>query len=419
MPKRIDNSVITDGFDFDGAQTVTTKNGVTKILPNEDNKVDLGSPSKKFKNIYYQSLNPDPTTGFLPLSGGTMSGNINMGNNDLKEVSAIRFPVASTKVVIGGSSTAADATYSSVLGVLSTIDGSSISSTSVGYGNTVSTSVGATAIGSAQTVTNSSGSVALGNTAKAVNAASGVAVGDHAETNSANSICIGGYSVSNANAAHCLGSSITNDTPNSILLDASSNIRSNATTCDLGTTANNFKNLYLNGLAFCSNVSSRIPAIRYSATTARGQWGGTTETDMIGTSNGVGSLTIPGPTEPGFRCTLTQYWLYQSGAATAFTLKLKVNGTTVCSTVVPAAVAINQTTKCEHIIQLWRDAGNTRIYIGVKIDRHLAYPVLNEDLADNVWLPNGDNAISLTGTFSDNNGLCSPHYTELTSSYAS
>lgn len=419
MPKRIDSSPVTDGFDFDGAKTLTVKNGVTKILPDQDNKVDLGSPSKKFKNIYYESLTPDPGVNYLPLAGGTMSGNINMGNNDLKEVSAIRFPVASTKVVVGGSSTAGASAYDTVIGVLSTIDGSSISATSVGYGNTVTTSVGATALGSAQTVSNSSGAVVLGNTAKGVNAASGVAVGDHAETNSANSVVIGGYAVSNANAAHCIGSSITNTTANSLLLDASANVRSNATTCDLGTTSKPFQNLYLNGFALNSNPSHRMPVSRFAMTDAYGQFGlNTVETSFIGGSS-TGSLTIPGPTAPGFSCNLSLYYLFQAGAATTFTIRLKVNGSTICTTTIPAGTAVNQTCKLEHAIQLWTPASGTRLYIGVKLDRHLAMPILYETLADNVWLPNGDNTLSLTGQFSDNNGLCAPRNLELTTSYAS
>ena len=55
MPKRTDGTRVSEGFNFDGANTTTTEQDVTKILPLEDNKVDLGSPLKKFKNIYYDT----------------------------------------------------------------------------------------------------------------------------------------------------------------------------------------------------------------------------------------------------------------------------------------------------------------------------------------------------------------------------
>ena len=62
---------------------------MTKILPLEDNKVDLGSPLKKFKNIYYASLTPDPGTGYLPLVGGTMQGGIDLGAHELKNIGSL------------------------------------------------------------------------------------------------------------------------------------------------------------------------------------------------------------------------------------------------------------------------------------------------------------------------------------------
>lgn len=91
MPKRNDGTrVSTDsGFNFDGAETVTVEESVTEILPSDDNKVDIGSPTKRFKNIYYASLNPDPSTGYLPLTGGTMSGGISLGGQYLANVSTL------------------------------------------------------------------------------------------------------------------------------------------------------------------------------------------------------------------------------------------------------------------------------------------------------------------------------------------
>jgi len=67
MPKRLDNSAVTPGINFDGNATITTESAVTTILPAEDNKTDLGSSSKRFKNIYWSSLTPDPGIGICHL----------------------------------------------------------------------------------------------------------------------------------------------------------------------------------------------------------------------------------------------------------------------------------------------------------------------------------------------------------------
>ena len=145
MPKRLDNTPVTDGFNFDGANTVTTEQDVTKILPDEDNKVDLGSPLKKFKNIY-SSLTPDPGAGYLPLVGGTMQGGIDLGAHELKNVSTLSGPYTTRDVddiVSGGSS--------STMGNVAV------------YFDTTGKRISNSLVASSNIVTNTGGSVTSGN----------------------------------------------------------------------------------------------------------------------------------------------------------------------------------------------------------------------------------------------------------------
>ena len=177
MPKRLDNTAVTDGFNFDGANTTTTEQDVTKILPFDDNKVDLGSPSKKFKNIYYSSLTPDPGTGYLKLDGSTpMQANLNLDSHDLTETAAVRIPVSSTKTVIGNNYTSSGADYTAQVGGTNTIDATSAVATQIGYGNDVKTSVSAIQIGGTNACTLSGHCVLVGSTNTATNAVGGIVI---------------------------------------------------------------------------------------------------------------------------------------------------------------------------------------------------------------------------------------------------
>ncbi len=136
---------------------------------------------------------------YLPLAGGTMSGAINMGAQEIGNVSAIR--TSTTNVIIG--------TGASVTGTISAVVGDSSSSGAnggvvLGYGN----STNAAAVGS---------------------------------------VVVGSVSQSQALLAHVIGTSQINATPNSLLVDCLDNIRSSASTCTLGTAAQPFASAYLNG----------------------------------------------------------------------------------------------------------------------------------------------------------------------------
>ena len=62
------------GLQYDQGSETTTVAGLTRIHPRDDNQVDLGSASKRFKTIFYSNLSPSIVGAYLPLAGGTMSG---------------------------------------------------------------------------------------------------------------------------------------------------------------------------------------------------------------------------------------------------------------------------------------------------------------------------------------------------------
>lgn len=404
MPKRLDNSAVTDGFNFDGANTVTTEQDVTEILPLEDNKVDLGSPLKKFKNVYYSSLTPDPGTGYLKLDGSTpMQANLNLDNHDLTEASAIRIPVSSTKTVIGNNFTSSTSDYTTQVGGTNTIDSSSTSAVQIGYGNDVKTSSSSAQIGNVNACTLSGNSVLIGSSNTATSAVGGIVIGDH--------------SSSTATSAMCMGANLVNSTQSSLLISTTNNIRTNNTTCDLGTTTNPFQNVHLNGFALSSNASNRIPSVRCAFTnTTVGFSSSTTETDIIdGTL--TGSLVIPPPTSAGFTTKIYQSWLYTSGAATTFTIRLKVNGTTSLTTVIPAGTVVNQMITVSHTLQL-RTPSN-RLYLTSTVLRDAGATIISSTIVDYIWLPFGSNTISMTGQFSDTSGQFRGDSFDMSTSYAS
>lgn len=169
---------------------------------------------------------------FLPLAGGTMSGSVDMGGQEIKNCGAFRISTANMKTIIGSSLTASGSNYTTQCGGVNTIDASSVGATSFGYGNAVTTSSGPTLLGSSLTASNAFASTVIGNACSASGCIDSVVIGHSAS--------------STANYAHAIGYGIANSTANSLLVDCSANIRSNSTTCNLGTTANPFQTLYLN-----------------------------------------------------------------------------------------------------------------------------------------------------------------------------
>lgn len=367
---------------------------------------------------------------FLPLAGGTMSGSINLGGQEITNCAAYRMPFNSSPVILGTSSTVGS-DYCILAGSVSTIDSLSTAATCIGYGSTVTSSNASTAIGSTITQSVSPGAVLVGSYAKAINAIQGVAIGQYAETKGNLSICVGGQAIANsqsavvigngstssASAANCIGYGLTNSTANSLLVDCSTNIRSASTTCDLGTTANPFQNLLLNGYARTSNVSKSIPCVRCTySNTSVGFSATTTETSVIdGTLSG--SLTIPAPTAAGFTMHMRAAWLYSSGVATTFNIRFKVGGTTILTTTIPAGTVVNQGIWAEHIIQL--RSPNNRLFVSCKISRDAGPTIINSTIMDSIWNPASSNAITVTGQFSNTGGTWRGDSFSLDSSYAS
>ena len=74
----------------------------------------------------------------------------------------------------------------------------------------------------------------------------GISIGTSANCSITSGICIGESSTASVAGAIALGTFAQNAITNSLLVAASANIRSTATTCDLGTTANPFQTLFLN-----------------------------------------------------------------------------------------------------------------------------------------------------------------------------
>ncbi|MBV6504826.1 MAG: hypothetical protein ILNGONEN_00379 [Syntrophorhabdaceae bacterium] len=143
-------------------------------------------------------------------------------------------------------------------------------------------------------------------------------------------------------------------------------------------------------------------AAKYSSWTSLGP-NNTVETSMINTNKIIGSMDIAPSVFRGFTTRLSFVALYSSGAATTFTIRFKVNGTTILTSVIPAGVVVNQYYKINYIMTITENS-NSRIIISSEIQRAGATPIIDATLNDVVWVSDATNTISVTGQFSDNNG---------------
>lgn len=398
MPKRTDNTPVTDGFNFDGANTTTTEQDVTKILPFDDNKVDLGSPSKKFKNIYYSSLTPDPGTGYLKLDGSTpMQANLNLDSHDLTETAAVRIPVSSTKTVIGNSYTASGSDYTAQVGGTNTIDSSSVSAVQIGFGNDVKTSSSAAQIGNVNASTLSGNCVLIGSSNSATSAVGGIVIGDH--------------SSSTATSAMCMGANLVNNTQSSLLLSTSTNIRTNNTTCDLGTTTNPFQNLYLSGAATIAlgataknGPLSGAKYVQLESGTALSN--STTETSWftgVGTSSGTRTY-VAGYQNTGIYSRFTGYALMTMTGGGNLTFRFRLSSyATILGTLVFTPTSFTAQLVRYSVNMVFTGGGITRTCIEIAIpDQNMQ---TSYTTASN-WLGANNNTIDCTvqfGTASANN----------------
>lgn len=221
-----------------------------------DNLVSFAGSQKVIKDTGISAS----TGPWLPLAGGTMSGNIDMGTQAIDNCSAFQTPTDSSPILVGsstysfspnttvvGSVSSSFSPNTTILGGSSSIDSSSSNSVSLGYGNTIQGSTSALVVGSNSTVISG--------------ASESVVVGHNSSSTKNNCVVIGANNSSSAVSAHCIGSSLVNGTAGSLIVDATSNIRTNNTTCDLGTVTSRFKDAHLSGSLVGSVKTSAVNSI--------------------------------------------------------------------------------------------------------------------------------------------------------------
>ena len=169
----------------------------------------------------------------------------------------------------------------------------------------------------------------------------------------------------------------------------------------------------LSGATFTGNVtapslySAQLPVSNWRAA-KNSSWSAigpnnTVESDMINTSKITGSMVIAPSVYRGFTAKLSFLGLFSSGVATTFTIRFKINGTTILTSVIPAGVVVNQYYKLNYVMTIAENS-NSRIFISSEIQRSGATPIIDATLNDVVWVSAANNTISVTGQFSDNNG---------------
>ena len=180
----------------------------------------------------------------------------------------------------------------------------------------------------------------------------------------------------------------------------------------------------LTGATFTGDVSashvysSSVPVCSWRGGMT-GSWasigpGSAAETDMI-SGGRTGSLTIADAAASGFVLKMKFIALFTSGAATVTTLRFKVNGTTVLTSTIPAAVVVNKYYQLDYNLQVLENARD-RILIFSTLTRSEQTPLIEAGLADGVWNPAGNNTVSVTLQFSDVNGTWVTQFWDLWSS---
>lgn len=142
--------------------------------------------------------------------------------------------------------------------------------------------------------------------------------------------------------------------------------------------------------------------------------GSVAETDMINNVR-TGSLTIPDAVASGFTLKMKFIALFTSGGATTSTLRFKVNGTTVLTSTVPAALVVNKYYQLDYNLQVLENTRD-RILTFSTLTRTDQTPLIEAGLADGVWNPAGNNTVSVTLQFSDVNGTWVTQFWDMWSS---
>jgi len=126
---------------------------------------------------------------WLPLAGGTMSGNINMGTtHEINEIKAIRPPV-STNNIIGDTNTASTSTYCTLVGCSTVSDSQYVSSLGAACG--AQNSPYSTSAGFLSYCVNSDSGIAIGNFSRCLDSPNGIAIGHSNVAGSTGSILLG------------------------------------------------------------------------------------------------------------------------------------------------------------------------------------------------------------------------------------
>ena len=192
--------------------------------------------SPTFNNISLTSINTIPAGDYI-ITPSTKD--LDMNTHELTNVGALRPNLS--KIIIGTGASASTLLDPVAIGASSTTSGPY--GVAIGAFTTASGS-GSVAIGNNTTA--SLNSVSIGNTCSTTNNEN-IAIGYANANTGARSVSLGSFAASSATQAHAIGYNMVNSTANSILLDASANIRTDNTTCDLGVSAAKFKDLFLSG----------------------------------------------------------------------------------------------------------------------------------------------------------------------------
>jgi hypothetical protein len=252
-----------------------------------------------------------PGGPFLPLAGGTMNGNIDMGSHTITNITFLGVNDGNSNVVIGNNSGATASTFGVIIGVAATVSGAfSFRCVVVGEG-AAAAAADCTSLGTSASVTGQFG-MAIGSSAVAVTNAT--AVGTGANANGNGSISFGALAFATTSGSIQIGANTTNATANSCQIGNGSivNIRASNTACDLGTVSVPFQTVYLSGSVSGASFTRTADSIVSNA--------GTSTTSNIASFSDGNGKTI---TDSGVSATLgaltaaSLTWDTQSAANTS------------------------------------------------------------------------------------------------------
>lgn len=225
-------------------------------------------------------------SSYLPLAGGTMTGDINMNGHGINNVTLIQTGTGNT--LVGDSATG------SSLAVAIGRNAAAGTNQGTAVGAAATANALAVAVGSSS-VCGSSNSVAIGDSASAASQFN-IAIGQTANASGGPAaIAIGSNTVASGNRSIAIGDGASNGTGHSILLGDSAivNVRPNSAVCDLGTSADPFQNLWSGNARTLGFPSMSAIYCAYAALTVSGT---AAETDISTNAGSIGSLlfsTLP------------------------------------------------------------------------------------------------------------------------------